>query len=67
MIQARCKCGNGVFIVMVENVTAKSVDVRYECTLCPREVVFTMPRAEAEAFCAGLNGTFGTDEEGDGT
>lgn len=66
-MQARCSCGNGVFIVMVQPYkgTDKTIDVRYECTICPRTVLFVIGRADAEAFCAGLNGTFGTDKEGD--
>lgn len=65
MMQARCKCGNGVFIVMVQpySETDKRVDVEYECTLCPFHVTFTIPIDEARAFCDGLNGKFGDEDD----
>lgn len=69
-MQARCKCGNGVFIVMVEEEPSKYastkpdlVTIRYECTLCDHKVFFEMDRDDAAAFCADLKDTYGTEEE----
>jgi len=64
-MHARCKCGNGVFIVMVEGYRPgdEKVTIRYECTLCPHEVVFELDVDDAQAFCAGLDDTYTTDKE----
>lgn len=64
-MQARCKCGNGTFSLMVEGYEEgdKKVAIRYTCLLCPFTVVFEMDADDAAAFCAGLKDTYGTDEE----